>query len=254
MVFALVSRLSTGQLFRSVSCGGHHCCAIRDGAVRSLHCWGSDKYGQLGTGNYQNTSIVPWSSSLTGVVSVSAGAYHSCALTSVPGVPVARTNDDLTAPLSLYCWGYPYSGVVGIASLYETCQIRGDCLAPRPLLVPVANFDGLHVIQLSVGTVAEHVCTLAGVERLLFCWGRNTDGQTGVGTTANIPSPTQVFGFPSSQSVIEVITGSRHTCILMASRSVASSSTLGAILLGSERKRPMRLRFHQQHANSLTQL
>jgi alpha-tubulin suppressor-like RCC1 family protein len=152
---------------------------------------------------------------LTDVVSVSAGAYHSCALTAAGG-----RHDALNDSSSIYCWGFPYNGVIGIAQLHDVCQLRGDCLAPRPIRMPATSFGGQTVIRLSLGAVAEHVCAITAhpdqADRWLFCWGRNGDGQIGIGTFAgNVPSPARVSGLPVAHTVVEVVTGSRHTCALL---------------------------------------
>ncbi|HEY3221949.1 MAG TPA: hypothetical protein VGJ80_14560 [Gemmatimonadales bacterium] len=47
--------VTTGQIFASISAGGHHTCAITtDGKA---YCWGDNVYGQLGTGNTTGRNV-----------------------------------------------------------------------------------------------------------------------------------------------------------------------------------------------------
>ena len=80
----------------AVTAGNHFTCALKTGG--SVVCWGRNNYGQLGNGTRTNSATpvdVRTSSSvasqLTGVVKLSAGYYHTCAIMSSGGIK---------------CWGY----------------------------------------------------------------------------------------------------------------------------------------------------
>jgi alpha-tubulin suppressor-like RCC1 family protein len=90
-----VSGLTSGVA--TVSANGAHACALTfEGAVL---CWGDGRYGQLGYGEASNrTSPEAVSGLNSGVVSVSAGTRHTCAVTS--GAVVK-------------CWGDGSSGQLG---------------------------------------------------------------------------------------------------------------------------------------------
>jgi alpha-tubulin suppressor-like RCC1 family protein len=157
-----VKGLSTGVT--AIDIGGSHSCALT--SAGSVKCWGWNSFGQLGTNSDANSLIPADVQGLpAGVVAVSLGDNHSCALTSSGGVK---------------CWGYNVFGQLGNDSKVNS-------------LVPV-NVEGLStgVAALSIG--ADHSCALTsggGVK----CWGLNNGGQLGNNTFANSLVPSTVLGF-----------------------------------------------------------
>ncbi|MCH8850048.1 MAG: RCC1 repeat-containing protein, partial [Chloroflexi bacterium] len=77
----------------SVAAGFLHTCALTtEGGVK---CWGSNFFGQLGTGGGAAESALPVDvSGLTsGVAAIAAGGYHTCAVTLAGGVVCWGRND-----------------------------------------------------------------------------------------------------------------------------------------------------------------
>ena len=71
--------LGSGRTAVDISAGAAHTCAVLDNG--DLKCWGSDAYGQLGTGQgygYSGTAIDLGTGRTA--VAVSAGSFHSCAI------------------------------------------------------------------------------------------------------------------------------------------------------------------------------
>jgi alpha-tubulin suppressor-like RCC1 family protein len=139
----------------AISMGGMHSCALLgDGTMK---CWGWNNYGQLGDGT---TNLSPASSTpvsvfgLSGVIAISAGGLHSCALL---GDGTVR------------CWGLNWYGQLGYrtASLIDTYSTPGN----------VAGLAG--VTAISMGGL--HSCALL-VDGTLRCWGNNNGGELGEGT------------------------------------------------------------------------
>ncbi len=116
---------------------------------------------------------------------VSAGGFHTCALTS-------RGN--------AYCWGENTLGQLGDASVDSSQGYRR--------LTPVAVVGGLAFASISAGLW--HTCgvTTGGAA---YCWGYNGDGQLGIGSgdTFTHATPQAVQG---GLSFAAIGAGWHHTC------------------------------------------
>jgi len=173
-----VASLGTGVT--GVAAGGHTCAVTAAGAA---WCWGSNGYGQVGDGTYtQRTTPTAVTGLGSGVAAVAAGYLHSCALTSAGAVR---------------CWGYNGYGQLGDGTTTNSAT-------------PVA------VSSLSSGVAAiaagdQHSCALTSAGAVL-CWGANSQGQLGDGTTTGRSTPVAVSSLGSDVSVITA--GSYHTCAL----------------------------------------
>ena len=90
--------LPAGRTAISIDSGFYHNCAILDD--HSTWCWGRNNHGQLGDGTTTNSST-PIEISVPGLefASISAGAYHTCAV---------ATN------ASVWCWGQHDNGQLGL--------------------------------------------------------------------------------------------------------------------------------------------
>jgi len=180
-----VSGLSTGVL--SVSAGRSHTCAITSlGAVK---CWGDNLYGELGNNSTSESHApVDVMGLSTGVLSVSAGRYATCAVTSVGAVK---------------CWGNNLYGQLGNNSTSTSH-------------VPV-DVTGLSTGVLSVSVADSHVCavTSAGAVK---CWGKNLYGQLGNNATTESHVPVSVLGL--STGGVAVSASDEHTCAVTSAGAV----------------------------------
>jgi alpha-tubulin suppressor-like RCC1 family protein len=143
-----------GYVFSSISAGDLHSCAVT--TAGAAYCWGSDFSGQLGNGAVPSVALIAPSAVSGGHTfsSVEAGSNHTCALT--------------TAGLA-YCWGADTDGQLG------------DGATTTGATEPSAVANGSTYSSLTAG--GSHGCgvTTAGVA---YCWGADTDGQLGDGTTS----------------------------------------------------------------------
>lgn len=170
-----------GLHFSSVTAGAFHSCGLTPEGM--AYCWGNNTEGELGDGTTtQQLTPTPVEGGLS-FIALSAGFGYTCGIT---------TGD-------AYCWGYNNLGRLGDGGPEETVR-------SSPSLVAGGLTFGS--VGLASGVVSASTCglTTAGVA---FCWGRNTEGQLGVGTTANQSTPVSVAG---GLSFTLVSTGAHHTC------------------------------------------
>jgi alpha-tubulin suppressor-like RCC1 family protein len=165
-------------------------CAGRSDA--SLACWGSNASGEV-TGDrftgswYGRPLAVP---GVTGVISVAGGGGHVCAVRSGG---------------SLMCWGGNFAGQMGLGA-----AAVNSFFSTPPTVVPglsgaveVATGFGFTCARRADGTVS--------------CWGNNTVGQIGDGSTTQRPSPVAV---PSLTGVVDIAAGQAHACALKSDGTV----------------------------------
>ncbi len=182
--------MPAGVTLQSISTGFNHTCAI--GSNGKGYCWGYNYYGQLGNGSTtQSTTPVAVSQGAipAGVTlkSISAGDNHTCAIGS---------ND------KGYCWGYNYYGQLGNGS---TTQATTPVSVSQGAIPSGGTF-------LNISTGSSHTCatveSLSGMvlRKNVYCWGLNSNGQLGDGTTTQRTTPILVGSFSY------VSTGYYHTC------------------------------------------
>ena len=136
----------------AVSTGDEHTCAIYDDG--SLKCWGQNTYAQLGQlGGTRGTPVDRNLGTDRSALGVSASFGHTCAIL-----------DDN----SLMCWGYNEYGEVGVGN--TTAQTAPAAVALEGKAVKAVEGGG------------SHTCVVLE-DNSLRCWGRNTYGQLGNGST-----------------------------------------------------------------------
>ena len=157
-----VPSLASGVV--AVTAGSTHTCALT--GTGQVRCWGQNGWGQVGDGTFNDTNVPVTVAGLTGIVAVEGGAYHTCAVTDIGGIT---------------CWGRNDFGQLGNGANDDST-------------VPVA-VSGLDSGMKAVAGGSFHSCALAA-DRGVVCWGHNSSGQLGDGTTDHSTFPVAVVGLP----------------------------------------------------------
>ncbi|HEY7894540.1 MAG TPA: hypothetical protein VIC24_06540 [Gemmatimonadaceae bacterium] len=158
-----------GSRFAQITVGAAYACGITTSGTTA--CWGVNDAGQLGTGNGDDQTA-PAPVAASGFVAVFAGGKnnvldHTCAL-------------DASGAAS--CWGADDQGQLGAAA-GATCA----SLQPVPCAMsPVAVERGLAFTTLALGDT--HTCGMVA-DGHVYCWGLNSSGQLGDGTTTTTTTP-----------------------------------------------------------------
>jgi alpha-tubulin suppressor-like RCC1 family protein len=160
-----------------IAAGREHTCALLSSG--QVECWGLNAFGQLGDGTTTSRSVPALIAGLDNVKQISAGAFFTCAVTT-DGTPK--------------CWGQNDAGQIGDGS------IGTDHLTP----IPVAGLTT--VTQIAAGY--SRACALLPNGQV-SCWGDNSLGALGDGTTITRGTPAPVSGLTNAT---QVAAGVDHSC------------------------------------------
>jgi hypothetical protein len=198
---------------KSIDAGRTHTCLVATPDNQAF-CFGSNSSSQLGNGTYVSSSLPVPVTGIDSAVEISAGTDFSC----------ARLSNG-----AAQCWGNNAEGTLGdgsgvgqpepigvsvigpdarriSAGFDHTCATRasdgevlcwgrgaegqiGDNTA-TPRTQPTALYPALK-FAIDISTRGSHTCAWMGTCSAK-CWGANTNGQLGDGTTTNAPAPVAI--------------------------------------------------------------
>lgn len=187
-----------------VAVGHNTSCALIVGGA--LNCWGNNSDGQMGF-----TSATGWEAApvFVGPVGhgVAVGTDFLCALTFAGNATTAG---------SVYCSGNGTSGQLGNGQGQSS-------IAP----VQVTGLPAGELSEIRAGD--RQVCI--AVDLVAHCWGDNSSGQLGIGSTSNSLTAVQFGGQPIG-AVVDTAPGGSQTCIYINQKSTlfcSGSDTFGQI-------------------------
>jgi len=207
-----------------IGLGANHSCAILGNG--QLKCWGQNTFGQLGLGDTQirvggiPNAIPPvnlGANSAAGVVNVTGGDLHTCALLDGGAVK---------------CWGYNGSGALGLGDTQQRGQLDGTMGDNLPALQLPSAF--------AVGCGKDLSCALVETDKVR-CWGYNENGQLGLGDTItrNGKPGTPNLDLGSNFGTIgSMATGRQHACAVSSGTVKCwGANSTGALGLGDTNNR-----------------
>jgi len=185
----------SGKTLIDISSGYTGACVLD--STGKAYCWGRGTEGQLGNGTTPATSLVPVAVTSTGVLSGKTLTKIRSGLKSVCAIDSAG---------SMYCWGQNNYGQLGNGSTTNSSN---------PVAVPLTGLlAGKTILDVGVGTYS--TCVLAS-DSNVYCWGFNTNGQLGNGSTTNSLTPVAVdtSGALSGKTVQIITSGpyNDYTCV-----------------------------------------
>lgn len=179
----------------AIAAGYDHACAISN---KTVYCWGSNSKGQVGNHAFADVPDAVKVKTSTGAfldkaTAVGAGDMNSCAI-----------SNKVT-----YCWGDNGDGQLGDGST----DFRSKA---NPVMVDATTALGA-ATQLGVG--GYHACAV--VNKKVYCWGDNNDGQLATGSAGGtsvyaVVAKFASVGTPDLTNVTHVQAGYYHTCALIA--------------------------------------
>jgi len=174
-----------GLVFTQLAVSRTSSCGLT--AAGAMYCWGSNDLSLLGDGVLGTTSLTPQLVNTGGVAFSQIGIGRNLAC----GLSTSGT---------LYCWGgggFTADGTQGGSPVNSAFTVR-----PTPTLVN----DGRSYKLLRVGE--QFACAITTTNTTL-CWGGNSQGQLGNGSSVNMTSPTEVV---TTQSFASLSVGYFHAC------------------------------------------
>lgn len=177
---------SSERIVETASGRAHTCARRASGAVA---CWGNNGLGQLGNGTGVDSLAPVAVSGVTNAMQLGVTAYTSC---------VVRSGG------SASCWGDNGNGKLGDG----TTTLR---LAP----VSLAALGGITIVEVVPGP--SHTCARSSTGQV-YCWGDNSNGQLGDGTTTGPRlTPGPVAGMSDAA---DLVLGDGFTCVRRVSGQV----------------------------------
>jgi alpha-tubulin suppressor-like RCC1 family protein len=237
-------QLQASELASDLDAGDAHTCMVTD---QGVICWGDASHGQCGRQVMLGAlppALVPGTQ---GAVEVATGSHHTCArfgdghvacwgelidaassqLHATPEVTPVFGLDDASAITAgaghtcaihgtgeVVCWGLNSSGQLGSGT-------RTSSAIPVPLM------SSLRAVRIAAGggqlngELFGHTCVV-DTSLQVQCWGRNTEGQLGIGQSMldGALTPQVVLGAPGESdephlgNIVEIAAGAFFTCAL----------------------------------------
>jgi alpha-tubulin suppressor-like RCC1 family protein len=231
-----VSGLRSGVL--AIAAGATHACAVT--IAGTVKCWGDNLHGQLGDGTTAGHRAAVGVKGVSDVSTITAGLDYTCAVTSLGaarfwgdksfGKLGDGTTTDRDLPVGVSDLGSGVSGLSAADALGHTCALTSTggvkCWGNNAFgelgngttttrLTPI-GVSGLTSGAVAVSAGGFYTCAITSAAGIA-CWGDNSDGALGDGTTTDHSTPADVSRLTG---VAAVAAGLSHTCAVTSSGGV----------------------------------
>ncbi len=181
-------------LVSDMAIGDSHICAIisdyNNNPGAEVYCLGSNRYNQLALASTESSESFIKVEGLFGALEISAGAYHTCAITSTRGLScwgmvtddyglgqAVQNEESEESAFRLVPTPEEITGITGVtaivASGHNTCVLTPTLKCWGDLKLP-SRFTA-EPVGLALGN--EHICVLMPDDEELRCLGDNSRGQ-----------------------------------------------------------------------------
>jgi alpha-tubulin suppressor-like RCC1 family protein len=171
--------LGAGVLATSIAAGGDHTCVIL--GDNTVKCWGDNSQGELGLN--VSSSVAAFysdaSSALTNVTTINDSNPVTPTTTLVDLVITGghQTCVQFSADKGLRCWGLGANGQLGNGAAVNVGNDPATNIVSNVLAAIQIGTSRVPVIGSSY---SDHICVITDDARAK-CWGRNDQGQLGIG-------------------------------------------------------------------------
>ena len=209
--------------------------AIDGGAAISDYTIQYRKVGELSWSRFDHAASTTPFATVSGLESATSYEFRVAAMNSAGTGPWSVTGPTLAAgrdhgcairnDQAVLCWGVGVDGQLGDASTTNSAS-------PVEVTALDGSTPALTAVSLAAGGF--HSCALMA-NGAVTCWGSNSVGQLGNGTTLSSSSPVYVSGLDGaspSTTAVSVSAGLFHSCAVMADGSAKCWGDNGWLQLG----------------------
>ncbi len=201
--------LGTGRSAVALDAGDDDSSALLDNG--SVKCWGDNSHGELGYGDTADRGSGP-NQMADNLPAIALGTGR----TAVAIASGSFFNSALLDNGAVKCWGQNNHGQLGLGDTND----RGDNANEMGDNLPTVDLGtGRTATAITAGT--DFTCALLDNARLK-CWGRNADGQLGLGDTATRGDNANEMGdnlptvdLGTGRTATAITAGGFHTCAVL---------------------------------------